>query len=166
MEEFSGIKISNYIRHSVLTILGMFGGGEAAVGRHVEEQGTAQRQFLEAAGQEHQQLAYRWLVQQILVGIVSKMPAILHVALGAGHSVWRYPAGRRTRIVAMEAVGHAQRIRGRFRGLALQRLQHPEHVHGQLGELGLLAGRAHDQDLLQAEGHVRRALAGRRRQRR
>jgi len=66
----------------------------------------------------------------------------------------------------METVGHAQRIRGGFRGLTLQRLQHPEHIHGQFRELGLLAGRAHDQDLLQAEGHVRRSLAGRRRQRR
>ena len=46
----------------------------------------------------------------------------------------------------------------------LQRLQHPEHVHGELGELGLFAGRPHDEDLLQAERHLGRPFAGRRRE--
>lgn len=100
------------------------------------------------------------------MGIVTKGPAVLHVALGARHSVRRYSAGRRTRIVPMESVCHAQWIRCGLRRLTLQRLQHPEHVHGQFRELGLLAGGAHDQDLLQAERHVRRTLAGWSRQRR
>lgn len=44
----------------------------------------------------------------------------------------------------------------------LQRLQHSEHVHGEFGELGLFAGRSDDQDLLQAERHLRGALTRRR----
>lgn len=144
----------------------MFSGGEAAIGGHVKQQGSAQRQFFEAAGQEDQQLANRGLIQQILVGIVSEVATVFHITLGTRHPVRRYPAGRRTSIVPMETVRHAQWIRCRLRRLSLQRLQHPEHVHGQFRELGLLTGGAHDQDLLQAKGHVRRPLAGRRRQRR
>jgi len=64
MENFSKTDKDNSLtKDIVLTILGMFGGGEAAVGGHVEEQGTAQRQFLGAAGEEYQQLANRRFVQ-------------------------------------------------------------------------------------------------------
>jgi len=64
MESFSKkSKGKSLTKDIVLTILGMFGGGEAAIGGHVEEQGTAQRQFLGAAGEEHQQLANRRFVQ-------------------------------------------------------------------------------------------------------
>lgn len=47
----------------------------------------------------------------------------------------------------------------------LQRLDHPEHVHGELGELDLFGRAAHDEDLLEGEGHVLRPFHGRCRQR-
>lgn len=47
----------------LLTVLGMLCGGETAVRRHIQEQSTAQGQFLKAAGKEDQQLANRRLVQ-------------------------------------------------------------------------------------------------------
>lgn len=78
--------------------------------------------------------------------------------LRARNSVGRHSTCRWTRVVYRRMP-----MRNR-RGTALlwlpfQCLQHSEHVHRQLGELGLFARGAHDQDLLQAERHLGRAFA-------
>ena len=127
--------------HVVSSVLGPGPGGEAAVCRDVEQQRPVRRELLVAGGQEDEELRQRGFVQQVFVRVVpGPAAAILH-----GH-----PDRGRAPVTV-----HLANL---FLGLPLERLQHPEHVQGQLGELDLLAEVAHDDDLLEAERHHRAPL--------
>ena len=131
--------------HVVAGVLGPGPGGEAPVSRDVQEQRPVRRKLLVAGGEEDEKLRQRGFVQQVLVGVVpgAASPAILHGDPDRGGA---------------PVIVHLTHL---VLGLALQCLQHPEHVQGQLGELDLLAEVAHDDDLLEAERHHGAPLHGR-----
>lgn len=60
----------------LLTILRVLRSREAPVGRHVQQQRSPWRKFLEATRQKHHQLTERRFVEQILVGVISHSSAV------------------------------------------------------------------------------------------
>ena len=116
-------------------------GGEGSVRGDVKEQRAAAGQLLVAAGEEHEQLRQRGLVQQVLVRVVPPRPRPHPAPVLEGQ-----PDGGWGR-AGVQVAGPAPRPRLRVAGFPLQRLQHPEHVQGQLRELHLVRHIPHDDHL-------------------